>query len=203
MSPGRIVGAADALPGRWYLGIRNGKTIACMVINPVQSKLILRVEDASADIVSDHEFISLYEPELCEVIPDSKSLRFTVKSEYSAVKTINGAVCVGRNGTFIKVNRIRTESPQYVDIQTGSFGEPIDDYFSFSKWSLVSRCGNEKGDLLNFIGRAQEVDDGAQDRHASSLIPRPRGLPYARTSRGASGRQRRWSAIRPKPMVQP
>jgi len=150
MSSGKIVGVTDTLPGKWYLGIRDGNTIVCMVIRTVQSILILRVEDTSASIVSDHEFISLYEPESCEIIPDAKSLRFTVSLEYGSVKPVNGAVCVAQNGTFIKVDRISTESPLYIDIRTGSLGEPIDDFFSFSKWSLVSRCGNEKGVLLNF-----------------------------------------------------
>ena len=150
MSSGKIVGVTDTLPGKWYLGIRDGKTIVCMVIRTVQIILILRVEDTSASIVSYHEFISLYEPESCEIIPDAKSLRFTVSLEYGSVKPVNGAVCVAQNGTFIKVDRISTESPLYIDIRTGSLGEPIDDFFSFSKWSLVNRCGNEKGVLLNF-----------------------------------------------------
>ena len=150
MSSGKIVGVVDALPGKWYIGIRDGKTIACMVIKTVQRILILRVEDTGASIVSDHEFISVYEPERCEIIPDAKSLRFTVNLEYGNVKPVNGAVCVAQNGTFIKVDRISTESPLYIDILTGSLGGPIDDFFSFSKWSLVSRCGNEKGGLLNF-----------------------------------------------------
>ena len=51
MSSGKIVGVADALRGKWHLGIRDGKTIVYMVIKTVQSILILRVEDANADIV--------------------------------------------------------------------------------------------------------------------------------------------------------
>ena len=150
MSSGRNVDAAKALPGRWCIGIRDGNIVAFMVIRTLQRALILRVDGSSADIVSDHEFTFLYEPDICEIVPDAKSLHFTVNAEEGTVKPVNGAVCVAQNGTFIKADRTKKESPLYVDIRTGSLGEPIDDYFSFSKWSLVSRCGNEKGVLLNF-----------------------------------------------------
>ena len=150
MSAGRNVDAAKALPGRWCIGIRDGNTVAFMVIRPLQRTLILRVEGHSADIVSDHEFTSLYEPDICEIVPDAKSLRNIINGEEGTVKPVNGAVCVAQNGTFIKVDRTKKESPLYVDIRTGDLREPIDDYFSFSKWSLVSRCGNETGVLLNF-----------------------------------------------------
>ena len=66
VSSGKIVGVADALPGKWYLGIRDGKTIVFMPIKTVQDKRMLRVEEVDAAIVSDHEFTFLYEPENCK-----------------------------------------------------------------------------------------------------------------------------------------
>ena len=150
MSSGKIVGVADALPGKWYLGIRDGKTIVFMIINTMQGIRILRVDETSAAIVSDHDFSSYYEPERCEITPDAKSLRFTVKPEDGTIIPVNGSICVAKNGTFIKVDRIKTESPLYIDITTGSLDAPIDDFFSFSKWSLIGSCGNEKGVLLKF-----------------------------------------------------
>ena len=192
MNSGKAVGVADALPGKWRLGIRDGKTIACMVIETMQSLLILRVEDDSADIVSDHEFISLYEPERCEIIPDAKSIHYTVKPEKDTVKPVNGALCVAQNGTFIKVDRISTDSPLYVDIRTGSLGEPIDDFFSFSKWSLVSRCGNEKRALLNFRAKKEDAPVSESNagtypaiQHAAKVPPRL-GLTSARFKAQAS-----------------
>ncbi|MFY9655871.1 MAG: hypothetical protein WAK01_04670 [Methylocystis sp.] len=159
MSSGKIVGVADALPGKWYLGIRDGKTIVFMPIKTVQDKRMLRVEEVDAAIVSDHEFTFLYEPENCEVIPDAKSLRFTLRPEDGVVKPVNGTLCVAQNGTFIKIDSIMAESPLYIDIKTGLLGAPNDDYFSFSKWSLVSRCGNEHGVLLYFRVKNEDASN--------------------------------------------
>ena len=143
VSLGKIARVADALPGKWYLGIQDGKTIVFKGIKSAQSIQILRLTDTSADIVSDYDFISLYELGRCKIILDIKSQRFNDNQD-------NGSICIVRNRLFIKVDRIRAVGPLYIDIRTGCPVETIGACFWYSKWSLLLRSGNEKVVLLNF-----------------------------------------------------
>jgi len=143
MSLGKIVGVADALPGKWYLAIQDGKSIAFKGIKSAQSTYILRVTDISADIVSDYSYVPLYELERCKIILDIKSQRFNDNQD-------NGAICINKHRLFMKVDRIGGTGPIYVDIRTGVPEDAIGDCFWYSRWSLISRYGNEKVVLLNF-----------------------------------------------------